>query len=76
MSKNLPTTLNQLISYTESKKEQFPNLANDVRFMQIVNNLNKMKSAPELVQNCNIDVKISNPNYYLDQINEIIKNTK
>jgi hypothetical protein len=64
-------TLNELIEYVVSTKKELQSKSAITELNVLMDTLISMKNAPELVNNCNIDIKIDNSEFYIDLLNSI-----
>ena len=73
---NAPETINQMLDYVSGVKSEIKNPKIKTELYRLEKDLKTMKKSPELKDRCNIDFKISNPGFYLNQVEEILKKDK
>jgi hypothetical protein len=66
-------TVNQLLDVVKKLIEETNSNNSLVKLLELENELKIMKKAPELINSCNIDFKIDNPEYYLNRIKSILE---
>jgi len=71
-----PRTINQLLDFVLGVKVRLTHEHSKGKLREIETLLKRMKTAPELHNNCSIDFKLENAEYYITQINNIVKNDK
>ena len=69
-----PRTINQILDFVLVAKTCLTQQHSKEKLNEIEAMLKRMKTSPELFNNCSIDFKLQNPEYYINQINKIIKN--
>lgn len=67
-----PRTLNEILRLITSLKNKLENNESLIKLNELENSLINMKRSPELQNNCNIDIKISNPDFYVDKLKKIM----
>jgi len=73
MNKNQsPETINQILSFVSGVKTRIKNTDLRLEISEIESSLKQLKNSPELNSSCVIDFKISNPEYYIDKVREIL----
>lgn len=71
-----PETINQILLFVSGAMRILELEKSKNELNKIERDLMKMKQSPELHNNCNIDFKIDNPEFYINQVNNIIKNDR
>lgn len=69
-----PRTINQILDFVLGVKVRLMHEHSKEKLREIETLLKRMKTAPELHNNCSIDFKLENADYYISQINKIVKN--